>query len=108
MPTYDIELGRITANTHSHAGKGGAEKLRIVKRSGSDGADDAHIDADASQSNKAVLTLEGSGDSIGKIIIDTDDARGREIKLRSVEVCVNGVTKYALVLMSEPSDTAPT
>jgi len=98
MNQGDMELGRQVANTHTNQTLGAFSMLKVRGTS-----EDSYIQMDAS-SSKGELKIVGATD-LGQVIIDTAEAHGLQLRLRQVEVCVNGVTKYAIALISEPQNS---
>ena len=73
MISQSGELGRYTANSWAHEGTG---RLSLI----------------------SIKEVEGEGE----IELDSGLCHGKKLYVQEAEVCVDGVTKYALVVMSEP------
>lgn len=107
--TGEVELGRATGNTNTVPGIS-AESFYAVRS----GVRNVSIDADraratitngqaniVSDAETGIISLTSSAAGIGSILISLAQAQGKNIALRSVPVCQNGVTKQIIVLASE-------
>jgi hypothetical protein len=100
MNGQSVQLGRYTANTHSHS-SGGSYSLLTVEYNGTDA--DNFIRLDSSVADQVQIKMV-SGD--GAIVdINSADCFKETLKVRQVAVCVNDETWYMLVLGSEAKRT---
>lgn len=105
----NVRLGAPGANTFSPTDS--REFMSVLRlKPSSTGASKITLDAiptseDANSIGRFVME-DGAGRKINVRIADAQSPKGtpKEIKLREVEVCVNGVTKRAIALISEPYD----
>ena len=101
MSQQAIEVGRYTANTHTHEGQGKYSFLKITPKGGG-----THILLDASDGSDVTFEILGAGG--GKLIANSEDIGSEEIRPRWTAVCEGGVEKFAKVVRGEVHDTIPT